>query len=611
MSDAGKRAAVICGVALALVPLLLFTYFGLSMRLLGDDYEHLGYVLKVGTWEALLHFRGSWNGHYSSFLFFGLSAPLGAAAPPFFAFAHIAIAFAAFGWVVNAVLRQLRILSYRRAISVALAALAVATTINGFYSAHSFYWYSSAVLYTWPTVFLLIGIALAAETERRLRGHRGHILATLAAALYAFLNAGFAEMYLVYQLSVLALITLFAVLFQSGSKRKIYLSLALAASLGTLVGLAVVLNAPGFANRSDATIVGNFLSLPIQQQLNIAGHALNETLIYAGHQEGFAGFMLVAFAGLFVTLSAGYRRRVDTEPRRRRLANAPFAFALLVQLMFVPILWSHISDSPRILSRFSYGFATVIGINLLLIAAAVLALGWRRRLNALLQRRNGLMIYCSSILLAVCLLFIMTQVRTVHVKASAYLFFTVLSLLIMLGGQLAGIANEPSLNRLFLLTACVTAGAIITLASIVSVEIFLVRFVNRRSISAAVFALMLAGMLNGVTLGALIRHGFLLTGANAIWLRLGCLLVALAIGAGIVIGHGQRIGYIREYVEIWESQHREIIRMRDAGDPAVYTMNWKHLVGGKMDQEPPVYERRPLTYKERIFYGLEGTREYE
>ena len=613
MPESGKRATIVFGVALALIPLLLFTYFGLSTRLLGDDYVHLGLAAKYGIWEALLHFRGNWNGHFSSFLVFGISMPLGAAAPPFFASAQLASALVAYSWLVNAILAQLRVLSYRRAISVALAALAVAATINGFYSAHSFYWYSSAVHYTLSAVMFMLGIALAVESARRLRGIAQHVLAAIAAAIYAFLNAGLAEVYLVYQLSALALITLSVFIFQTGSKRRTYLLLTLAAGLGTLVGLAVVLNAPGFANRSDATIVGNFVLLPIQEQLNLSIYALNETLLYAADREVFAGYMLVVFAGLFLTLSAGNRCRVAAESRRIRTAKAPLAVAVTVQLLFVPILWSHSSDSIQILGRFSYGFATVVGINLL-VTLALLALIWRRRLDQMLQRRNGLMIYCSGVLLAVCFLFMITQVRVIHVKAAAYFFFTVVTLLLMLGGQLASIADEPSLNRLLLLTVCVTAGAIITLASVVSVEIILVRFVNRRSISSAVFAMMLAGLMNGVTLGALIRHGLCLTGANARWrrwLRVSCLVAALTIGAGIVIGQSRRIGYFQEFVEIWESQHQEIIRLRDEGNPAVYTMNWKHLVGGKMDQEPPVYERRPLTYKERIFYGLEGTREYE
>ena len=439
-------------------------------------------------------------------------------------------------------------------------------------------------------------------------------MAAIAAAIYAFLNAGLAEMFLVYQLSALALITLSVFIFQTGSKRRTYLLLTLAAGLGTLVGLAVVLNAPGFANRSDATIVGNFLLLPIQEQLNLSIYALNETLLYAADREVFAGYMLVVFAGTFVALSAVKPGSTAGNQRRATVAKPPIAFALMVQLFFVPILWSHESDNLQVLGRFSYSFILVVFINLCIILVLLAALWRRRMLDALLNNRNGLAACCGGVLLVSCAMFMLTQVRSSHVKASSYLFFTTVTLLIMLAGELSWIADEQRLNRLLLLSVCVTVGAILTLAFVVSVEMFLVRYVNRRSISAAVFALTFAGLVNGVTLGTLIRHGLCLTDARAVWLRwlgLCCLIAALTIGAGIVIGQSRRIGYFQEFVEIWESQHQEIIRLRDEGDPAVYTMNWKHLVGGKMDQEPPVYERRPLTYKERIFYGLEGTREYK
>lgn len=614
MSETGKRAAVAIGGALALVPLLLFTYFSLSTRLLADDYMHLGLASKYGVWEALLHFRGNWNGHYSSFLLFGLSAPLGTAAPPFFAVSQLASALVAFSWLVNAVLAQLRVLSYRRAISVALAALAVAATINGFYSAHSFYWYSSAVHYTLSAVMFMLGIALAVESARRLRGNRGHVLAAIAAAIYAFLNAGLAEMYLVYQLSALALITLSVFIFQTGSKRRTYLLLTLAASLGTLVGLAVVLNAPGFANRSDDTIVGNFLLLPLQEQLHLFVHALNEILLYAGDREVFAGYMLVVFAGTFVALSAVKPGSATRNQRRATIAKRPIAIALMVQLFFVPILWSHESDNLQVLGKFSYLFMLVACANLcaILILLAVL---WRRGiLDALLKKRDGLATLCCGILLGASLLFMLTQVREIHVKAASYLFFTTVTLLLMLAGQLAWMANEQRLNRLLMLSVWVTVGAVLTLAIVVSVEILLVRYVNRRSISAAVFAMMLAGLVNGFTLGALIRHGLSMTGVKAAWLqwlRLGCLAVALTIGAGIVIGRSRSIGYMQEFVEVWEAQHQEIIRLRDEGDPAVLTMDLKRIVAGKMDRRPPAYQYFPLTWKEKIFYGLEGTRDYE
>ncbi|MDE2634728.1 MAG: hypothetical protein OXI30_00065 [Chloroflexota bacterium] len=614
MTRTGRRAAVIFGLALALVPLVLFAYFGINTRMLGDDYIHLGLASKYGIWEALLHFRGNWNGHYSSFLVFGLSAPLGTAAPPFFAVAQLASALVAFSWLVNAVLAQLRVRSYRRAFSVALAALAVAATINGLYSAHSFYWFSSAVHYTLSAVMFMLGIVLAVESARRLRGVGQHALAAIGAAIYAFLTAGLAEMYLVYQLSALALMTVSVFIFQTGSKRRTYLLLTLAANLGTLVGLAVVLNAPGFANRSDATIVGNFLLLPLLEQLRLSVYALNETLLYAGDREVFAGYMLVVFAGTFVALSAVKPGPTAGNQRRAAIAKRPIAFALIVQLFFVPILWSHQSDQLQVLGRFSYSFLLVVCINLCIIIV-LLAVLWRRSiLDALLKKRDGLATLCSGILLIASVLFMMTQVREIHVKAASYLFFTTVTLLIMLASQLAWTADEQRLNRLFSLSVCVIAGAILTLAFVVSVEIFLVRYVNRRSISAAVFAMMIAGLLHGLTLGALIRHGLSVLGARAVWrqwLRLGCLVAALTIGAGIVIGQSRRIGYFQEFVQIWEAQHQEIIRLRDEGEPAVLTMDWKRIVPGKMDQDPPVYARGPLSYKERIFYRLEGTREYE
>lgn len=613
MSESGKRISVMIGLALALIPLLLFAYFGLSTRLMGDDYANVGLPMQIGAWETMQFWRTVWNGGYSSFLLWGLLAPLGTAAPALFSFAVIASLFVAYSWMANAALAQLCQLPYRRPLAAVLASLMVAATLNAFYSPHTLYWYASGVTYVAPVVMLLLGIALAVEIGRRLRGSIQQLLAAIATALFAFVNAGFSELHLVFQLAAVALINLYVFFSPAGSRRKPYQILAAAAFLGTAASLPVQVSAPGFAVRSSVKVQGSLLELPLQDLFVLSDRALNETLTYAGHPESFAGFMLVAFAGLFVALSASSPVQANADLPRIRATHAPLAFALLVQLLFLPILWSHQSDNLQILGKFSYPFMLVVCMNLCAILV-LLALIWRRRLHRLLQRRNGLMIYCGCILLAACLLFLMTQARSIHVKASSYLFFTTVTLLLMLARQFARIADEPGLNRLFLLTLCLTAAAIIALAFVVSVEIFLVRFVNRRSISAAVFALMLAGLLNGLTLGALIRHGFCLTGAATAGLRgirLLCLLVALTIAAGIVFGQGRRIGYVREYVDIWESQHQEIIRLRDAGDPAVFTLELKRIVAGKMDHQPPPYYFAPLDWMEKVFYGLDGTRYYE
>ena len=336
--------------------------------------------------------------------------------------------------------------------------------------------------------------------------------------------------------------------------------------------------------------------------------ALETTLAYVGQETSFAGFMLVAFAALFLTLSVDNHSRQDSKSRRIPGISAPIAFALIVQLLFIPILWTHQSDDLQILGRFSYGFGLAVSINLCAVVI-LLALLWRHRMiTDLLNQRDGLMKYCGCVLLIVCLLFAMTQVRSIHYRASSYLFLTALSLLLMIGGLLASLADEPRIHRLFLLSICVTAGALLTLAVLVSVEMVLVRFINRRSIASVVFALMLAGMMNGVALGALICRVFHLTQTGAVWLRrvrLLCLITAFTIAAGIVIGQAWRISYLQQDVALWESQHQEIIRLRDEGDPAVFTKLYARLIPSKMDHRPPPYNFLPLGWPEKIFYGLD------
>ena len=209
------------GVGLALIPLLLFAYLGLHNRLLMDDYVYIGLARDIGTWKAMLAWREFWNGGYSNFLLYGLLAPLDASAPPVFSLILCASAFVGFGWLTNTLLANLKIRAHRPAIVVALASLTTAAVINGFYHAQVFYWLTGAVIYNWPAVMLLLGIAMAAATAHRLRGRIQHLLAGIAAAIYAFISAGFSEMYLIFQLAAVALIAVFVFIFSASPQAQI------------------------------------------------------------------------------------------------------------------------------------------------------------------------------------------------------------------------------------------------------------------------------------------------------------------------------------------------------------------------------------------------------
>ena len=68
MTKLSGRITVICGVVLALVPLLLFVYLGLQSRLMMDDYANIALARDIGTWKAMLVWRELWNGGYTNSL---------------------------------------------------------------------------------------------------------------------------------------------------------------------------------------------------------------------------------------------------------------------------------------------------------------------------------------------------------------------------------------------------------------------------------------------------------------------------------------------------------------------------------------------------------------
>ena len=95
---------------------------------------------------------------------------------------------------------------------VSLAALTVAASISAFYTPQSFHWLiASTVQYTLPAAILTAILALMLASVKRARGGAGRAVSGLAVALACFVCAGFAEMFLVFQLAFLSLLLMAAV----------------------------------------------------------------------------------------------------------------------------------------------------------------------------------------------------------------------------------------------------------------------------------------------------------------------------------------------------------------------------------------------------------------
>ena len=606
MTELCKRCAVPLLALLSLAPMLLFAYLGQFSRMLSDDYAVIKLGQDFGPWQAMLHWRESWSGEYSNNFVIALLAPLDTALPALFPLFIIVVAGAGFTWLSSALLTHLRIRAHRRAIAIALASLTVAAAINGFYSGQVFYWFSATVEYTFPVLLLLLGIAMAVETGRRLRGGFQHLTAATVVGVSAFINAGFGEMNLVFQLTFLTLIFVSVAAFLESPKRKAYLILALAAILGTTVGLATQLSAPGLAIRGSLPETNNFIIQPLRDLPLLLARTLDTTTKYLGHRASFAGFMLVAAAGMFVALTVSNGDKSDASRQTFRANRSAIALGLLIQLVFVPLLWSHQSDNPQVWDRYSFPFMVVLLLNLLTIVVMT-ALLWQRKFHdRMLNSSKGLTLYCGCALLAVCLLFALSQIRNPHYKAETWLFVTSAALLIMLASQLKP-AVEPRLHDQLVATAVVSFSTVVVLAAIIGAAFWGAGFTIDRILAAATVLQMTSGLMCGLTLGAFIQRASLLTNSNAAWLnwiRTFSLLIAITIAVGMIIGQGQRISHFQRDAEIWESTHQEIIRLREAGDSAVYAKDFPRRRLWRLDETPSSYRVAPLTQQQLIYYGL-------
>ena len=602
---------ILIAVFLALIPLLLFAYLGQFSRMMSDDYNFLGKALESGTWEAMLYWRGNLEGTYTNFLLYGLLAPLGVVVPSIFPLVIIVLGLLGFVWLNLKLLAYLGITRHRCSVAVSLAALILAAAINGFYSEQVFYWFTAALEYTLPALALMLFLAFVVETVSRLRTNWKLAIAAIAVLALGFINAGFSEMYTVFQLAFLALLVVCVYLFADGPKRRIYFGLAGAAFLGTLASLAVQLSSPGVAIRTMSFETTGLRLESIHTLPVLFSRALQLTFQYLGHQRAFVGFMLMASAGLFVSLKMYRPAPAYLQRGRSPVATRALWVGLIVQMIFVPVFWTHTSDNLDVLGRFSYSFLVIIGINLAFILALLALIFQRKLLGKALNTTNGLVVYSSIILLAVCVLFTLTQIRYIHHKAASYLFISSMVLLGMLSWQLTAVLEgrgDQRATRIGLLAFLSSAITVLTFATQIAVSIWGIGFLTERVFAPVTFMLMVSGLFWGASIGVLIHRSCPIMEVHLVWLRwagLLSLLVALTIGTGIVIGQARRIDDIADSARIWDETHQEIIKLRDEGNPAVYTREFVFRRLTRLGRTPSIYETRRLDWLQKLFYGLD------
>ena len=555
--------------ALSSVPVFLFAYLGQFSRLIADDYCIIATSRALNTWDALTYYYSTWTGAYTRNFLMLLLAPLDTSLASVMPLATIVLWCASLAWMVWTSLRVLINWSNSWPVLLALVFLLVSASINGMLSQQSFYWFIASLTYILSTPVLLLSLGIWIRNAFRSVPTGNVGLAAAAIFVLCFFNAGTSEMYLVFQGVFLSGLIAAVAWFLGASTRRRSLILLGAGWIGTAISAAIQVSSPGIQARaaSDVSRVFNRAE-PIRTLPELLIRSAEATFEVIGHQQAFAGFVIVFCAALFVTLSAYHRPMKPNSGVESTLAARALWFGLITQLLFVPILWMHWSDSQQVLGRFSIAFSFAVCINVLQIAAFALLLVFRRRVENFVRDRGLWQAYIAALLLLALMLFALTQLRSIHFRAATFLFVSSFVLLCAAWLQLrsAGIGSVD--RRMVWLPLFVSGLSLICYGSMVAVSLYGQGFVVERIFVPATFIYIVSGAFWGASLGCLLQHAFLNSHSSGGWLlayRAVSLAVVIAISVGIVIGQLRLAPRLATFAREWDERHAEIIRQRESG----------------------------------------------
>ncbi len=554
-------------IALALTPAALYAYLGQFVRMMGDDYCHAALGRELGAWGGMLDRYNNWSGAYSSFFLGNALAPLDAL--PSMMMPPLLIALWLFGlfWLIDGGLTHLKISRSRRPIALAMAALALAAAVNGFPSPRSFYHYSASIRYTLPLALLTIYLVTALWLAGRWKADRSSYLSLIAGGLLCFVTAGASEMFMVFQLTFLALCLLVSLAW----RRHVYMRIFGVGLLATLAGLMIQLNAPGIALR--AAWIEEHFGRPDRSPLAWMSRTFDKTLEALGHPQIFVGLVLLLGLGLLAALFTYQPPKTRKTSKPVELVSPALWLGLMLQLLWLPILWNHSSNIPQFLGRFSLRYMVIIALNLAFISGFAFLLWRRGPINAYLQKHeHGLLLFCNGLLLIFAALFALTQLGSMYYLPASWLFVTALMFLGLLCWQLSSLLPGAETRKIGRLALCLLGMGLTCMTAVVGAAVFGRGYAATRILSPGASLLAFSGLIWGFFLGCLAKH--LPSQYGQAWitrLKLASLALVLIIGLGIVRGQITLAPDFQRYAQEWHQRHLDIIAQRDRGQSIIET----------------------------------------
>lgn len=555
-------------VVLAAAPTFLFAYMGQFMRMMRDTY---GVIERSRSFDPLflvMDFRSSWRGSFGDVFLFGILGPFDSEIVRIMPALIIALWLLGLFWLLLLMFSAVRLEFSRVAVAAVLASLMLTATINGFYSLEALYWYEAAVRYAMPLALAVLGIALALALAKRARTGLHKVMTAIIVALTSFAPASFSEMHLVFQLTALPFLGAAAALLVNRSHRRLALFLVLAGWLATIINALVQVTAPGIGDRVE-WYVGGGVTTPIRSLSELIPLTLDLTFQYVTDQRAFAGFGMLFAAGLCLSLMNSSADSRSPAKQPISLSAIPVWVGLIVQVCFLPLLWTHSSDSPSVLGRFSYAYFVVICLNAAAVLAFLLLLSRRTRISTELRSNSGfaraLTVACWIVALA---LFALTQIRSIHFKAAGHLVLSAVSVLGLLSFIFASQCSRRDARRGGALIAICFAATIVSAFVLLALANYSIGYVRDRVMAPISFLLVINGLVWGTCIGGWLRQYLDANGLASAWLdryKLASALVVVALGLGIFLGRAQWLPELELYAREWDARHQYLLAKRDEG----------------------------------------------
>ncbi len=322
-----SRTSILAAASsLLLLALAGLAYVGSFTRMHADDFCIAGSLQHLGFWPSVIFWYNHWAGRFMYFISAHLvasSGPLGAAIFPTLV---IIVWLLAFTWLLAPLLRRAAWLHplLSALMGAGLILLVLLSTLPSVFQ--SIYWRDGQVNYAFPLIGLtfLGGLLLRAWWGPT----RPSVIYGGLAFGAAFVCGGFAEAFDATQAGVL-LVALFCAAWLSGKEtRRRLLPVLVAALVGSLLAMAIVVSAPGNAVRRSILGEGAGLLRVVTFSMRNAAVVLGKLLLWN------PGWSLLA---ILVPFLAGWWQQPEA-PAPAELPSRPGWRALWAQAWFRGLL---------------------------------------------------------------------------------------------------------------------------------------------------------------------------------------------------------------------------------------------------------------------------------